>query len=163
MAAKPVFTEEQHEIIRLAAQRVFRKHFKDQSRTPQIKMALALGISQQSVSKLLSGVYRPSIKVATELAILDDKESLEELIGEYATAAGSGLPPASQNGSSAHEPYPNLSTCVAFYSSKQKWNPWTIAAARAGYFGPSDFEAPDWKAKLDSLEKALERNRKTSP
>lgn len=163
MPAKPVFTEEQHEIVHLAAQRVFRKHFKDQSNKPQVKMALALGISQQSVSKLLSGIYKPSLKVATEIAVLDGKESLEELIGEYATAAASHLPPTGSSGSFTGDPYPNLGTCVAFYATKQKWNPWTIAAARAGYFGPGDFDAPDWKTKLDVLEKTLDRARKTAP
>ncbi len=162
MPAKPVFTEDQHETIHLAAQRIYRKHFKDQSSKPQVKMALALGISQQSVSKLLAGTYRPSLKVATEIAVLDGKESLEELVGEFATAQSSlaamALVSASDGGS-----FPNLETCMAFYSSKHKWSPWTVAAAKAGYFGPGDFEAPDWKMKLDTLEKALERARRTTP
>lgn len=161
MAAKPVFTEDQHEVIHIAAQRVYRKHFKDQSKAPQVKMALALGISQQSVSKLLSGLYRPSLKVATELAILDGKESLEDLVGEYATVASSYGPSSPPSPSSGH--FPNLDVCLAFNVGSKTWSPWTVAAARAGFFGPKDFPAPDWQGRLDNLEKVLERARKHGP
>lgn len=150
MAAKPVFTEAQFETLHLAAQRVFRRHFKDQPK-PQVKMALALGISQQSVSKLLDGVYRPGIRVATELAVLDGKEDLEELIGPYLIPS---IHPKGLDG------MPNLDACVQYHTGQKSWSPWTLAAARAGFYGPHDLPAPAWEGKLDHLEKALERARK---
>jgi len=51
---------------------------------------------------------------------------------------------------------------MRFYASSKHWSPWTVAAARAGFFGSTDFAAPEWAGKLDILEKALERARKTS-
>lgn len=152
MPAKPVFTEEQMDTIHMAAQRVYRRQFKDQPK-PQVKMALALGISQQSVSKLLDGVYRPGIKVATEIAVLDGKEDLEDLIGPYTVP--SSAPKSMADG------MPNLDACVQYHTGQKSWSAWTIAAARAGFFGPHDLPAPMWEGKLDHLEKALERARKT--
>jgi DNA-binding XRE family transcriptional regulator len=152
MPAKPIFTEEQFETLRLAANRVFNRHFKGHSPKPQVKMALAIGISQQSVSKLLTGDYRPSLKVATEIAILDGKEDLEDLIGEFAKPNSGG---SVELGS-----YANLEICVQFHSATKQWSPWTIAAARHGFFGPTDFAPPEWPDKLDHLEKALERAKK---
>jgi DNA-binding XRE family transcriptional regulator len=157
MPAKPIFTDEQCDILHAAAQRVWRKHFKDQPK-PQIKMALALGISQQSVSKLLLGHYRPGVKVATEIAVLDGKESLEDLIGDF--AAPSSAPPAYTNGPPTFE-FKNLDTCLAFFSATKHWSPWTIAAARHGFFGNNDFSPAEWEPKLDQLEKLLERARKS--
>ncbi len=156
MAAKPIFTEEQKETIHAAARRVYRKHFEGQSRQPQVKMALALDISQQSVSKLLRAIYVPSVKVATQIAILDNKETLEELIGEYATTPSSALPPVHVNSSD----HPNLEKCITWHEDENRWKPWTIAAARAGYYGPADFPKADWVAKLDALEKLLTPRRR---
>jgi DNA-binding XRE family transcriptional regulator len=154
MPAKPIFSEDQYEVIHAAAMRVWRKHFKEQPRA-QVKMALALGVSQQSVSKLLKGEYRPGVKVATEIAVLDGKESLEDLIGEFAAPAASRSEP--RLGTSG---FANLDVCIQFHAATKHWSPWTVAAARAGYFGHADFAPPEWVGKLDNLERALERARK---
>ncbi len=154
MPAKPVFTEDQMDTIHAAATRIWRKQFKDQPK-PQVKMALALGISQQSVSKLLKGEYKPGVKVATEIAVLDGKESLEDLVGEFGEAEAA--PAAREHGLAG---FANLDVCVQFHSATKHWSAWTIAAARAGYFGHSDFAPPEWVGKLDSLERVLERARK---
>ncbi len=146
MPAKAVFTDEQNDVIHATALRVW-KRFKVEGKT-QKDMAHALGITQQSVSNLLKGTYHPGIKVATDLAILDGKE-LEDLIGEYAAPRPAALSQAST--------FSNLEVCISFYASTKQWSPWTIASAKAGFFGPTDFAPPEWVAKLDHLEKALER------
>lgn len=158
MPAKPIFTDEQYEVLHTAAMRVWRKHFKDQPKA-QVKMALALGISQQSVSKLLQGHYRPGIKVATEIAVLDGKEDLEDLVGEFAAPAAAMPISPQQNGLSSG--FANLDTCLAFFANSKHWSPWTIAAARSGFFGQADFAPAEWEPKLDQLEKVLERARRS--
>lgn len=156
MAAKPVFTNEQMHLIHDAAARVWAAKFKGQEKA-QAKMALALGISQQSISNLLKRSYRPGLKVATEIAILDGRGSLEELVGVVAEPERPAMPPS---GSGDDGPFANLTVCVRFFSSTKHWSPWTIAAARAGFFGNADFAAPEWAGKLDHLERALEKARK---
>lgn len=160
MPAKAVFTKEQHKLIQQAAVRVWEAQFKDLS-SPQKKMALALKVSQQSVSNLLKGKYKPGLRVADEIATLDGKNTLEELVGPYgeeevAAASGGERRPVVEHG-----PFANLNVCVQFFASTKHWSAWTVAAARAGFFGNSDFQPPEWASKLDKLEVALERARKT--
>lgn len=157
MAAKPIFTEEQHEILHTALLRVWNR-YKREGKT-QADLAQELGITQQTVSTFIKGTYRPSIRVATDVALLDGK-TLEELVGDYGRPSaypGSHAP----KGVDASE-YPNLDACVRFFVANKTWSPWTLAAARAGFFGPSDHEPPQWAEKLDVLEKVLERARRTS-
>jgi DNA-binding XRE family transcriptional regulator len=156
MPPKKQYTAEQEIILHEAALRVYNKHFKGQPKA-QIKYGLAIGVSQQTVSKLIVGDYTPSPKIATEIAVLDGKESLEELIGEFPVVEAA---PAAATGAVQSEPFENLSTCINFHKSSKHWSSWTIAAARAGFFGNADFAAPEWTKKLDYLEKALERLRK---
>lgn len=162
MAAKAVFNAEQYEEIVQAAHRVWQTKFKALKKT-QEEMGLALGITQQSVSNLLRGTYHPGVKVARAIANLDGK-TLEQLIGEYALPEASPAmslaetPVGYVNGAGA--PFPNLTTCLQFHASSKHWSPWTIAAARAGFFGNADFAPPEWAGKLDALERALERARK---
>lgn len=164
MPAKPVFTPDQHEEIVAAAVRVWQTKFKAQKKT-QEEMALALGITQQSVSNLVRGTYHPGIRVARAIANLDGK-TLEQLIGDYAVpeaAPAMSLAEAVASGygpSTAAQPFPNLTTCLQFHASSKHWSQWTIAAARAGFFGNADFAPPEWAGKLDHLEKALEKARK---
>lgn len=154
MPAKPVFNDEQYEVLHVAARRVWKTKFQKRGKT-QEDMGQALGITQQSISNLLKGTYRPGLEVAKGLAVLDGT-TLEELIGDYAvsTKHESRPPP------SGEDRFPNLAVCERFYVSKKRWSPWTIAAAHAGFFGPNDHEAPDWVEKLDVLEKALASARK---
>ncbi len=161
MAAKPIFTDDQYEAIHSAALRVWRKQFKDQPKA-QVKMALALGVSQQSVSKLLKGEYRPGPKVAAEIAVLDGKEALEDLIGDFAEPSAALSAANGDRERNDRGGFANLDICVQFFASTKHWSPWTIAAARAGFFGQADFAPPEWASKLDALEKALERARKVS-
>lgn len=157
MAAKPIFTNEQKRLIREAALRVWEDKFKGK-KAAQTKMALAVGVSQQSISNLLKGSYKPSLKPAKQIATLDGKNSLEELIGVYGVEDDE-TEAAAPSGETI--PYSNLTICIQFHASTKHWSPWTIAAARAGFFGNADFAAPEWAAKLDVLERALERARRS--
>jgi len=153
MAGKPVFTDEQHQVLHAAALRVW-KRMKLDGKT-QEDMALALGISQQSVSDLLKGNYRPGFKPARAIANLDGKK-LEQLLDGF--AADDAPAPAHV----AAGAFANLDVCIQFHAATKHWSAWTIAAARAGFFGNSDFAPPEWAGKLDALEKALERAKKTA-
>lgn len=160
MPAKPTFSPEQRQVIHAAAKRVWKSKFawmKKDGEHPggQEAMALALGVTQQTVSNLLKGTYHPGAAVAAAIANLDG-QTLEQLVGDFhhpepESAATPTAPP---------ESFSNLSTCIAFYASSKHWSPWTIAAARAGYFGQADFAPPEWASKLDSLERVLEKSRK---
>ncbi len=182
MAKPKDFTPEQALIIRATARKIFNRDFawmkavKKTKTTPyrpggQEAMGLALGgVTQQTVSALLDpkSAYSPGFRIATAVANLDGK-TLDELIGDYAhedapeSAAEEEKPPRRPTPLlPAHEPFANLTTCINYNSAIKQWSPWTIAAARAGYFGNTDFSAPEWGSKLDHLEKALERARKSS-
>lgn len=161
MAGKPVFNDEQKEILHEAGKRVWTR-MKKEGKT-QEDMALAMGVSQQSVSNLLKGTYNPGVKPARQLANLDGK-TLEQLVGEFGVFED---PDSNRDGGRisrapavAESGFPNLDICVQFHAAIKHWSPWTLAAARAGYFGITDFPAPEWVSKLDMLEKALERARK---
>ncbi|MBA2685295.1 MAG: helix-turn-helix transcriptional regulator [Gemmatimonadaceae bacterium] len=156
MAGKPVFTEEQHEVLHACALRVW-KRFKAEKKT-QEDMALALGISQQSVSDLLKGSYRPGYRPARMLANLDGKK-LEQLLEGFSLDVEPGADAVTPRPLSS---FANLDVCIQFYASSKHWSAWTIAAARAGFFGGADFAPPEWAAKLDILERALDRARKVA-
>lgn len=152
MAGKPVFNDEQKEILHEAGKRVWAR-MKKEGKT-QEDMALAMGVSQQSISNLIKGTYSPGVKPARQLANLDGK-TLEQLVGDFGVEEGAvGERPVLATG------FANLDVCIQFYASTKHWSPWTIAAAKAGFFGLADFAPPEWVGKLDSLEKALERARK---
>lgn len=156
MAGKPVFTDEQKDILHEAGKRVWARMKKDGK--TQEDMALAMGVSQQSISNLIKGSYSPGLKPARQLANLDGK-TLEQLVGDYGADE-----PSSDGGNtrvpSATSGFVNLDVCIQFHAATKHWSPWTIAAAKAGFFGLADFAPPEWVNKLDALEKALERARK---
>lgn len=156
MPAKRVFTDEQQAVLHSTALRVW-KRFKADGKT-QEEMALAIGVSQQSVSDLLKGSYRPGYRPAKMLANLDGKrlEDLLEDFDEPVPETSSG--PPGRNGMG----FVNLDTCIQFYAASKQWSAWTIAAARAGYFGNADFAPPEWAGKLDALEQLLNKARKTA-
>ena len=116
----------------------------------QKKLALAMGISQQSVASILSGSYRPAPDKAEQVALLEGFESLEEMIGPYTKPEATPAPGATKS-----KTLPNLETCLSFHVGVKSWSPWVIAAARAGYFGPEDTTAPGWIRRLDELEEAM--------
>lgn len=148
MASTVYFTPAQKRILQDTAKRVRRK-FKNQQ-----EMALALGITQQSIGNIIKGTYAPGAKVAMGLAELDGK-TLESLIGPYGDAS---VPRAPGSRPFIHEPrYVNLEACINFYRTEKQWKAWTLAAARAGAFGDDDFRPAEWHDKLDALEKALEK------
>jgi DNA-binding XRE family transcriptional regulator len=165
MPAKPLFSNVQHKLLQEAAIRVWESQFKGQ-KGGQKKMALSLGVSQQAVSNLLRGTYRPGLRVANEIATLDGRNTLEELIGAYGKgdeepepATGHKRPARSSADEGA---FANLTTCIRFFAGTRHWSAWTVAAARAGYFGGEDFEPPAWADKLDYLEKLMNQGRKAS-
>lgn len=169
MPAKPTFNDEQMEVIWAAARRVWRKDFEWMKRSKdhpdqlpaQEAFALALGISQQSVSKLLKREYRPGVRVASNIANLDGR-TLRDLVGDFEEEdpMPTRSPPPGPALPGAPSAFTNLDVCIQFHASTKHWSPWTIAAARAGFFGNSDFAAPEWAGKLDHLERAMERARK---
>lgn len=151
MPAKPPFSEPQFRVLLETAKRI-RKRFKNQD-----QMALALGIAQPSLSALLKGKWKPGVTTAKAIAQLDQR-TLEDLIGPY----GESAEPKSARRTSSSSAFPNLETCVEFHSGSKHWSAWTIAAARAGFWGSRDVAPPEWSAKLDTLEKALEKIQKGS-
>jgi DNA-binding XRE family transcriptional regulator len=148
MPAKPAFTEAQYRILKDTAGRI-RKRFKNQE-----DMALALAIAQPSLSALLKGKWKPGVTTAKAIANLDHT-TLEELVGPYGES--DGQVPASASG----QTFANLEVCVRFHAGTKTWSPWTLAAARAGFWGDSDLPPPAWPERLDMLEKTLDRLRKT--
>lgn len=167
MPAKPVFNDEQLEVILEAARRVFKKDFAWMKKTAEHPAAqeafgLAIGVSQQSASALLKGKYRPGVRVASNIANLEGK-TLKQLIGDFdePDVPPQGPTVASAVPGSGHA-FANLDVCLQFYASSKQWSPWTVAAARAGYFGNVDIPAPAWASKLDMLEKVLDKARKVA-
>jgi DNA-binding XRE family transcriptional regulator len=166
MPAKPVFNAQQMEVIHATARKIWKEKFswmkkRTKEHPPgQEAMALALGITQQSVSSLLKGKYKPGLKVARGIANLDG-QTLEDLIGDFEDpdAPKSSAPALLGLASTT---FKNLDICIQFYASTKHWSPWTIAAARAGFFGTADFAAPEWATKLDVLERALEKVRRAA-
>lgn len=165
--AKPAFNDEQQEILHEAAKRVWKKKFQAEGKT-QEDFALALGLSQQTISALLKGTYRPGVVPARAIANLDGKR-LEDLVGDFGhvqitivdQAAPSQIEPIALLGPGPTPGnFKNLDVCLQFYAATKHWSAWTVAAARAGFFGNSDFAPPEWVGRLDKLEAALERARK---
>lgn len=148
MPAKSPFTKAQYEVLQTAAKKA-RKAFKNQE-----EMALALGISQPSLSALLAGKWKPGVSTAKAIAQVSGM-TLRDLIGDY------DEPTAEQRmqQAAADNPFPNLDRCLAFYAATKTWSPWTIAAAKAGYFGPEDVAPPDWEHRLDALEQRMMRDK----
>lgn len=147
MPAKQPFSKAQYAVLLDAAKRARRK-FKSQE-----EMALALDITQPAVSALLKGRWKPGLSTARHIAAAVGMQ-LEELIGDFEETTTVKRP------STPVSPRPNLEVCVAFHAEKRTWSPWTLAAARAGVFGPTDFAAPEWSSKLDALESVMTRFQK---
>lgn len=151
MPAKHTFSKAQYDVLAATLKKI-RKRFKNQE-----QLALALHITQPSLSALMKGKWKPSVTVAKAIAHLDSM-TLEDLVGPYGGEAESTVEKAEHP--FLPTPFPNLEVCVRFHGEMKKWSPWTLAAARAGYFGVDDLPPPAWTDRLDSLEKALERARK---
>ena len=156
MAGKSIFTDEQRDILRSTARRIWHEKFKKEGKT-QEQFGLALGLTQQSISGVIRGEYTPGLKAARALAVLDGT-TLEQLIGEVGTPEPAA--PHASAGNLSPSPFKNLDVCIDFHATSKHWSPWTVAAARAGFFGNSDFAPPEWAGKLDLLERALDRARK---
>ena len=142
-----MFTDEQKKILIAVVERaMLTKKFRTQD-----QLALALGITQPSVSALLSGRWPPGMTTARAIAALEGKE-LEALIGRVATEPpATGKAKASAKGPNLS----NLEVCVLFYAHSARWSPATIAAARAGLFGEGDVTPDRWPVRLDAIEAAL--------
>jgi transcriptional regulator with XRE-family HTH domain len=141
MPAKKPFSKAQYDVLHRTLVKV-KKSFKNQE-----QLALALHLTQPSLSALLLKKWQPSISTGKAIANLEGV-TLEDLVGEYSD----GTAPAH----TAHDdPFPNLDVCIRFYSGRKAWSPWTTAAARAGFFGPDDVAPPAWAERLDHLEQLL--------
>ena len=152
MGAKRVFTEEQYETLNAAVRRALanKKRFPNQE-----ALALALNLTQPSLSALKHRKWKPGVTTARAIANLEGM-TLEDMIGPFADEPA----PAASNTNGVGGELPGLTRCLEFYAGSKHWSTWTVAAARAGFFGLSDFAPPQWEAKLDYLEKALEKARK---
>lgn len=153
MAAKAIFTAAQKRILHNAVKRMYKQNFKTQE-----DMARAFKLTQQSVQAMLAGRYTPSERYAKEIALLLGT-TLEDLVGPYGPEIV-----AKETGAPMHDPkalpnpapfFENLDICVRFHRQTKTWKPWTLAAAQAGYFGPTDFAPAEWAEKLDRLERLL--------
>lgn len=150
MASKSPFNEA--EVARLlAAARRIQKRFKNQR-----EMAEALGITQPSLSALLRGQYKPGVSLAHAIADLEPT-TLEQLVGVDWTGRFGAQRAARQRAANREgdNRYPNLSVCLAFHGGTRAWSPWTLAAARAGVLGETDYAPPEWAERLDLIERAL--------
>jgi DNA-binding XRE family transcriptional regulator len=151
MKRQPPFTLAQYKILQETAKKVKRGFAK------QEEMALALGITQQSLSALIAGRYNPGLRVAVNLANLAERK-LEDLIGPYDTPSTPST--HEKPGDQFLQPgMHNLDICVRFHLGVKAWSAWTIAAARAGFFGPADHHPSEWARKLDTLEGMMQKAR----
>lgn len=143
MPAKQTFTDEQVEILLGVVRRAV-KRFKNQT-----DLAKALHITQPALSAMLSGKWSPGITTAQHIAELDQL-NLEDLLPNFKA------PPKGQT-----VEFPNLEKVIGYHEDETRWGPWTLAAARSGFWD-SDASKADWITRLDSLDKALARARKAS-
>lgn len=154
MPAKSTFSKAQLEVLYDAARKA-RKKYKNQT-----DFALALGITQPSASSLLLRKWKPGLTVARHIAEANGQR-LEDLVGELELPAE---PPKRGRlhvvkGAPAEE-RPNLEVCIQFHTKTKSWAAWTLASARAGIFGPTDFDPAEWTGRLDALETTLSRFQK---
>lgn len=150
-ARSDIFTDAQ---IRLLVETVakHRRRFKNQA-----ELAAALGLSQPALSNLIHGKWAPGIRTAQAIAQLDGYADVAGLIGPIVPQSkGSAVPSSALSA----ERYPNLEACIAYWAPSKVWSPWTVAAARAGYWGDADLSPQDWAGRLDELERILENGRK---
>lgn len=152
MPAKAAFTDEQIDVL-LGVVRRHQKNFRNQT-----ELAKALGITQPALSSMLSRKWAPGVTTARHVATLE-RLDLEELLPDWkvvmTSRPGSGNPGSNER--------PNLEKCLVWHEDENRWSPWTVAAAREGIYGASDFPKADWVAKLDAIEKALARVKKGGP
>lgn len=147
MPAKTAFSDDQIEVL-IGVLRKHQKRFKNQT-----EMALALGITQPSLSSMLAGKWKPGLTTAKHIAALD-QATLEDLLPDFRSVQS--VRPGPGGGSELV----NLEKCLSWHDDEDRWATWTVAAARAGVFGTGDFAKAEWVVKLDALEKALARVRK---
>lgn len=152
MPAKTPFTDKQHAVLHRAVQSASKdkKRFKNQE-----QLALAIGMTQQSLSAYLLKKWKVGVEKATAIAHLEGV-TLEQLVGPYKKEK-----PVKASKRNLSGNYPNLDTCIDFYATTHAWSPWTVAAAHAGFYGVEDFPPPKWVEKLSALEKLLDESRKT--
>lgn len=146
MPAKETFTGEQIETL-LGVVRRARKRFKNQT-----DLAKALHITQPALSAMLNGKWAPGVTTAQYIAELEQLD-LAELLPDFKAPPKTVAPAASD--------FPILERVVGYYEDEKRWSPWTLAAARAGFW-ENDVSKTEWVDRLDHLEKALARARKAA-
>jgi DNA-binding XRE family transcriptional regulator len=107
------------------------------------EMAADIGVAQQSLNGLIKRSWTPSVRAAHGIARASGIE-LRDVVGN--------MPGVTDQ---TFDDYPNLDVCVRFHTGEKTWSPWTLAAARAGFFGAQDWPARAWVERLDRLETAL--------
>lgn len=132
--------DDRERAILLATVRALRDKFPRQA-----DLAAAIGVTQPSLSHMLRGTWTPSVAAARGIAKAAGKP-LHELLGR-SEAIDDDAPPSSAGPE-------NLNACVRFFAGVKEWSPWTLCAARAGYW-PDDVPPPEWERRLDLLEAGL--------
>lgn len=146
------FTLEQEKIVRYFMNRVYQEQYKDQTEQPQAMMGKALAnLSQSSVSAVLNGKQTLSPERGELLAKLAGFENLRAMIGDYGPSATMGETVATSDTMNIQARFPNLRKCLE-YHGERSWQPWVVAAARAGIFGEVDVDPKIWEKRLHDLE-----------
>ena len=149
-----LFSDLQKKILIEAVKRAEKK-FKREGLT-QEELAKALDLTQPSVSRLKNGAWTPGLTTARYIAQLEGK-TLEDLIGPV--KLDEDVAPES-HALLLGGRFANLEVCVRFHDGSRSWSPWTLAAARAGFFGDKDMHPGEWVPKLDALELSFSQAKK---
>lgn len=144
-----LFTPVQLKILIDTVRRAERR-FKSEGLT-QEELAKALDLTQPSVSRLKNGAWRPGLTTARYIAQLEGK-TLEDLVGPVRLDVDA-IETAQTTMLTGR--FQNLEAAIRYHQDESRWSPWTLASARAGFFGDKDFAPADWTEKLDELEKGL--------
>lgn len=129
MPAQRPFTPSQYVTLR----EVVVRHKKKKT---QADLAKSLELTQPSLSKLLSGEYRPGIPIARHIADLEGL-SLEELLPGFVDKKKKGKP--------------HLEIAASYHEGK--WPAWAVAAARES---PLDDVGPEeWAPIIEAIRLAL--------
>lgn len=129
MPASRPFSHSQYVTLR----EVVARHKKKKT---QADLAKSLDLTQPSLSKLLSGDYKPGVPIARNIADLEGV-SLEELLPGFVDKKKKGKP--------------HLEVAASYHEGK--WPVWAVAAARESPL--DDVEPEEWTPIIEAIRAAL--------